>query len=356
MEKRGSTLKEVAELAGVSTATVARVIHNNGYVADDTRRKVDEILASTGYRINAVAQGLRRQRTQTIGHLLVSMTPNQFFTNVAAGAEEIAAAHQSNVFIIDTGGSVERERMAVETLIQRRVDAILFTVAVHASNVKLALDAGIPVVQVERNRGAKSAFVTADNMGGAHAAVRHLIDLGHRRIAFIGVDPKNMPTDPGLSATRSIEQDRLDGYLIALREAEIPLESSLIRLWPEYFVGGSSHTKNPGYILVNELLDSPSPPTAIFSTLDLVAAGALQALYERGLRVPDDISIVGFDDTYAPFLSPPLTTVDNPMLEMGRTAARLVFEQIENNKTPEQLPDVILPMQLLIRQSTASPK
>ncbi len=354
MTARRSTLKDIANLVGVSTATVARVIHNNGYVAEDTRRAVEAALADTGYQINALAQGLRRQRTYTIGHLLTDIIPNQFFAAVAAGVEEVASEHRCGVLMIITGrGDLDRERAAVETLIQRRVDGMIFTTAAHADNVDLALKGGIPAVQVERNRGAPTAVVSADNRAGASAAVEHLIALGHRRIAIIAVDPDAMASAPGAAADPNIENERLRGYMDALRHHRLNIDPSLIALTPTYFMG-SDYRKNPGYVWMHRFLDYTSPPTAVFATFDLVAGGVLQALYERSLRVPDDISVIGFDDTYAPFFAPPLTTVDNPTVEMGRTAAKLLFRHLDHQEDISQL-RIQLPMQLRTRISTAPP-
>jgi LacI family transcriptional regulator len=143
---RRARLKDVAELAGVSTATVARVIHDNGYVQTDTRRIVEGALAETGYQIIAVTQGLRRQRTATLGLVLQSVVPNLFFAGVAVGVEQEAFRHGGGVLFLNAHGDPERERLGVETLIRRRVDALVFTTPIHEDNVRQALQAGVPVV------------------------------------------------------------------------------------------------------------------------------------------------------------------------------------------------------------------
>lgn len=350
---RRATLKDVAELAGVSTATVARVIHDNGYVAPDTRERVERAIATTGYQLNAIAQGLRRQRTFTVGHVLHSIIPNQFFAAVAEGVEEVASRYGCGVLIVTTHGDAARERRAVETLIQRRVDAIIFTTATHVDNVRLAVRSDIPVVQVERMTSVETPAVTSDNFGGASSAVEHLIALGHRRIGFLGVDPAAMRGRPGSASHPDVEQERLSGYLSAMESHRLPVDDDMIGFESNY-INHPGSRRNRGYEPMRDMLAVADPPTAVFATFDLLAAGALQAIYARGLRVPEDISVVGFDDTYAPYLTPPLTAVQNPLQDMGRVAARLVFQQLEDDDGEVGPPiGTRLPMRLTIRESTA---
>ncbi|MDP9363308.1 MAG: LacI family transcriptional regulator [Chloroflexota bacterium] len=348
---RRATLKDVAELAGVSTATVARVLHGNRYVADETRRLVEAAVAETGYQINAVAQGLRRQRTATIGHLLHGVIPNPFFAGVALGAEQEALRHGYGVLMVNTHEDAGRERLGVETLIRRRVDGILFTTPTHEDNVRLALGAGIPVVQVERMTGADTPAVTVDNLVGARAAVEHLISLGHRRIAYMGADPCRMRERPGAARWPDVEQERLSGYRDVLRDHDLPVDETLIGLG-RYYAREARERPNDGYVWMRRFLQREDPPGAVFATSDLLAAGALQAIYERSLRVPDDVSVVGFDDTYAPYFAPPMTTVAQPMVEIGEAAARLVFRGLSGPDGPAGERVVRLPTRLIVRAST----
>ena len=351
---RRATLKDVAELAGVSTATVARVLQGNRHVADETRRLVEAAVAETGYQINAIAQGLRRQRTATIGHLLHGVIPNPFFAGVALGVEHESLRHGYGVLMFNTHGDAGRERLGVETLIRRRVDGILFTTPTHEDNVRLALGAGIPVVQVERMTGADTPAVTVDNFVGARAAVEHLIDLGLRRIAYIGADPRGMRERAGAARWPDVEQERLSGYSDALRHHGLPVDEALIGLG-RYYTRAARERPNDGYVWMRRFLLREDPPEAVFATSDLLAAGALQAIYERSLRVPDDVSVVGFDDTYAPYFAPPLTTVAQPMVEIGEAAARLVFRGLGGPDGPVGERVVRLPTRLIIRGSTGPP-
>jgi LacI family transcriptional regulator len=341
-------------MAGVSTATVARVLHCKGYVALDTRQRVERTLRQTGYQINAIAQGLRRQRTYTLGHVLHSVIPNQFFAAVAEGVEEIASQHGCGVLMTTTDGDQQRELQAVETLIQRRVDAMIFTTATHVDNVRLAVEAGIPVVQVERKTELDTPVVTADNFGGAYTAVEHLLGLGHHRIGFIGVDPVRPSVHSWSARSPDVEQERLEGYLTALTDHRVKIDTSLIALEPSY-TSNLRGEDAPGYQAMLGFLDHVERPSAVFCSFDLIAAAALQAMYQRGLRVPEDISVIGFDDTYAPFLTPPLTAVENPMLQMGWMAARLVFQRLDAVDETTIEAGSRLAMKLNVRSSTDAP-
>lgn len=352
---RPATLKDVARLAGVSTATVARVLHNNGYVAQATRRAVEAAVAESGYQLNAVAQGLRTRRTYTIGHVLHRIAPNPFFAGVALGAQEEADRRNCGLLVVNTQGKADRERMGVETLIRRRVDAIIFTTWVDAANVQRAAATGIPVVQVERFAEVETHRVTVDNEIGAREATDHLLQLGHRRIGFIGVSPDPVAhPNPGVTiplAHRRIERQRLAGYLAALEEHGVPAREGLIDLDGTYYA--LEHAR----ATVRRWLAWPAAerPTAIFATSDMLAAGVLQELYARRLRVPDDCSVVGFDDTYAPYLTPPLTTVEQPTQEIGRAAAALALATLDHAAGADHPRTERLASRLVIRASTGVP-
>jgi LacI family transcriptional regulator len=348
------TLKDVAERAGVSTATVARVLHGNGYVAEETRKVVEAVVQETGYQINAVAQGLRKQRTFTLGHILQSIAPNPFFAGVALGVEKEANRHGCGVVLYTTQGDAERERKGVETLIRRRVDAIIFTKIAHEANVELAARSGIPVVQVERVTSVPTDSVTADNYPGAFEATRHLIELGHEKIAFLGVAPSSLvERDAGgrgafVSDRCSVEGERLSGYLDALDDADLQVRRELMDLSGTYYALDWARTT------MDHMLALPADrrPTAVFATCDMLAAGVLQGIHARGMRVPDDISVVGFDDTYATYLTPPLSTARQPMFEMGQAAARLAIEALQTDLEHRPPRSERLSTHLVIREST----
>jgi DNA-binding LacI/PurR family transcriptional regulator len=332
--RSGATLRSVAELAGVSTATVARVLRESDLVAPQTRERVSEAIQATGYRINAVASGLRRQRTETIGHILHGISPNPFFAGVALGLQEQAAEAGFEVMMFNAQNQPARERVGVEAFLSRRVDAIVFTTPLAAENVKLAVDGGVRVVQVERPTTVPSAAVLVDNYVGSRAAVEHLVDLGHTEIAFIGGDPAGEADSP--------EAQRLGGYLDGIE---------FHGLQPRTVLGSYGDPTDPAYQdlgaeYLRTLLAGGRIPTAVFAGSDLLAAGVLQALHDARIWVPEQVSVVGFDDTYAAHLPPPLTTVALPMHEMGAAAFRCI-ESAKDNRVER------LTTTLKVRRSTS---
>jgi DNA-binding LacI/PurR family transcriptional regulator len=355
--RRDATLKDVAKLAGVSTATIARVLHNNGYVAEETRRVVEEAIAQSGYRVNAVAQGLRRQRTFVLGHILQSIAPNPFFASVALSVQQEAARFGCGVILVNTQGEAAVERNAVETLIRQRVEAILFTTVTDESNVRLAAAAGLPVVQVERVGTASTHAVSVDNHRGAFDAVDHLATLGHERIAFIGFDP-NLPIEGDLHPAitdaverRSVERERIAGYRDAMAAHRLPVPASLVDLGDTYYSPERGRAVTKRLLAMNQ----DERPTAIFAACDLLAAGVLQELQEQGLRVPDDFSVIGFDNTVSAHLAPPLTTVAQPMLELGQIAVRLALAPLEDGGNADLMRHERLTTHLIVRSSTGPP-
>jgi DNA-binding LacI/PurR family transcriptional regulator len=336
----------VARLAGVSTATVGRVVHQRGYVSQAARQRVEQAIQQTGFRLNLVAQSLRCQRSKTIGHLVDSLIPNPFFAGVEAGVEEAASEKGYNVLIWNFMADPQRERAGVEAFIQRQIDAIIFTTPYDIHNVQLARQAGIEIVQVERPTSLPSHCVRVDNYVGAVAAMQHLIDLGHRRIGFIGAtNPDDLPDQKIMN----VDHQRYQGYLDVLAQGGIQPEDAWARL------DVNPYSLADGERAATALLQLQPAVTAILASCDILAAGALQAIYRLGLRVPDDVSLIGFDNTYAPFLTPPLTTVAVPLIEVGKAAARLAIRALETE--PEagasfSYQQETVSTRLVVRQST----
>jgi DNA-binding LacI/PurR family transcriptional regulator len=349
--RKAITLREVAENARVSTATVRRVLLNQGYVAAETRRVVEQVLEATGYHPNLLAQSLRRQRTAVIGHILKSISPNLFYAQVALGAEVEALAHGYTMLAYNMQRDPQRERIGVEALLRRQVDAIIFTTPVAQENVQLALDFGVPVVQVERPTKLQTNLVLVDNYTGAAQATEHLIRLGHQQIAFLGTDE----VGNGAGPNAQVDIERMAGYLDTMRNYGLSVPQEWLALGRYYWVEGGG-LPGDGYRLMQRILDQSPLPTAIFAGCDIMAAGALQAIYARGLRVPDDISLIGFDDTLAPYLSPPLTTVAQPMEAIGRVAVQLALAEIANAEEDYEPQTRRLAMRWVERASTAPPR
>jgi DNA-binding LacI/PurR family transcriptional regulator len=331
------TLREVARRAGVSTATVARVLQGGTRVAPETAARVNHVLTDSGYRVNAVAQGLSRGTTRTIGHLLHVAGVNPFYSWVALGLQRRAAEYGYEVILYNSHADAASEAAGVDVFLSRRVDAIVFTTALDPKNVETAA-AAVPVVQVERPTPFPTATVTVDNGRGATEATRHLIELGHRDIVFMGA-PAVHEDWPSRGA---VEQQRINGYLRAMRSAGLPPRIKT------HDRGGAQYTEELGRELARKVLAHEAIPTAIFAGSDLFAAGVLQALHEARLRVPDDISVVGFDDTDAAKLTPPLTTVALPMIDIGREALQLAL--LNNRNVHRRLRST-----LVTRASTSKP-
>jgi DNA-binding LacI/PurR family transcriptional regulator len=331
------TLREVARRAGVSTATVARVLQGGRRVAPETAARVRGVLEDSGYRVNAVARGLSRGTTRTIGHLLHVAGVNPFYSWVALGLQQRAAEHGYEVILYNSHADPASETAGVEVFLGRRVDAIVFTTALDPKNVEIAASA-VPVVQVERPTPVPTATVTVDNGRGATQATRHLIDLGHRDILFVGAPPVH----EDWPSTGAVEQQRIRGYLRAMRSAGL---SPRVKT---HDGGGAQYREELARDLAREVIAHERIPTAVFAGSDLFAAGVLQALHEARLRVPDDISVVGFDDTDAAKLTPPLTTVALPMIDVGREALELAL--VNDPKLHRRLRAT-----LVTRASTAKP-
>lgn len=332
-----ATIKDVARRAGVSTMTVSRVINNSGYASQEARERVARAIAELDYLPNALARSLRHRQTKTVALVLADIG-NPFFIAVARGAEQVASAHGFSLLFCNTGESRDAEDAHLSVLLQKRVDGVLLVPTGDDDPGVARLGArGVPTVLIDRRvGGAPADLVRGDSERGAYELVRHLIGLGHARIALI--------TGPlGLSTAA----DRAAGYARALREAGLPVSEALICADDFSLEGGRRSTRR--------LLALDPRPTAIFGGNTLIAFGAFQALRAAGLRVPEDVSLVTFDDLPEAWLmSPFLTTANQPADEIGRRAAELLFERLGGRGGPAPR-EVVLPAELVVRRSSAPP-
>lgn len=336
MEKRAVTIQDVAAMAQVSISTVSRVINDTGYpVRHETRQRVLEAIEALGFRPSPLARGLLGKSTQTIG-LIIPDISNPYYPLLSRGVEDVASEHGYAVMFCNTDRSVAKVRRYLEVLREKQADGVIFAGGGLEGEGGSALPEEMAgrVVLVGRHPWPFPS-VQVDNVGAAFEATSHLIGLGHRRIAFIG-GPSSLTT----------VRDRLKGYRQAMMELGSGVEESLVR-------EGDFHFDSGYQAAVYLLSGAVERSTAIFASNDRMALGAMAAAIDLGVKVPDQLSIVGFDDTpTARYVRPALTTVSLPSYEMGTSAARLLFKLMAGEVTQET---VWLPTNLVIRQSTARP-
>lgn len=335
-ESRRPTIRDVAAHAGVSVATVSYVVNASRTVSDAARERVESAIAALGYEPNSAARGLKRRRAASIG-LVVPDLLNQFFAELATGIEETAARRDVLLVLCSTGFSAEREAYYTRLLNGRRVDGVIYlsgTGLPPAALVELAEQEPIVFVD-ERLPGVEAPYIGADNRRGARDVMRHVLQQGHREVAIVG----------GPDGLWTAEQ-RLAGYREAL--AAEGMDPDAVPVVP------GDYREASGAAAADVLLDRPTPPTAILAANDLMAIGAIERANERGLSVPRDLSVAGFDDIpLAQLLRPRLTTVRQPAREMGAAAAEALFARLD---APDQgVQRVELPAPLVVRDSVAPP-
>ncbi len=329
-----ATMRDVARRAGVSTASVSHVINQTRPVSGDLRQKVLAAMQELEFRPNRLASGLRSGHSKTLG-MIMPDSDNPFFAEVARGAEEASARWGFSIILCNSKGDADIELMYAGLLIEKQVDGILFFAAgVSEERLMAALRAScVPMVVTDRESMDVSAdFLGIDNVAGGRLATKHLLDLGHRRIACIAG-----PSDHTPSAGRVI------GYRQMLRECDIGGDEELV-VKGDWRSGG-------GRRAALGLLALPDPPTAVFACNDMMAVGAISAAAGLGLRVPGDISVVGFDNVeLASFTVPALTTINQPKHEVGSTAVAMLMDRIKAPALPSRR--LVFPLELIVRKSS----
>ncbi|MDQ4502860.1 LacI family DNA-binding transcriptional regulator [Sinomonas sp. ASV322] len=338
-------IRDVAKMAGVSVTTVSHVLNETPHtrVAEETRSRVREAAKSLGYGPNRVAQALRTRRSGLIGLLSEEIATTPHAGRIILGAQEAARAHGLTLVIVsaERGDGAAAHQADVQALLDRQVDAILYATMYHRRiTLPPNLDA-VPAVLIDATDTAGMLpAVVPDEVGGAVAAVRHLAEAGHRRIAFLN-NNDDVPATHG----------RLAGYRQVLAEYDVPYDGKLV---------GETVSETPeGYELAKEIL-ARSAPTALFCYNDRMAMGAYRAAAELSLRIPEDLSIVGFDnqEIIAANLFPALTTVALPHYEMGSWALETVVEMLADgeNRSDHEWVSALLPCPLVTRDSVAPPR
>jgi LacI family transcriptional regulator len=324
-------MKDIADRVGVSTNTVSRALANKPDISPETRGEILAVAKRLGY---PYARATRVARRSKIVGLIVSDNSNPFFSRVVKGAEDAASQSGYHLILCNTDEDYGKEREEIELLLDRKVDGILITPAqVNREDIAELAASGTPFVLVGRHfEGMEADFVIGDDKAGAYKAAEHLIRLGHREILFIDA-PDYI----------SSAMERRAGVEEAFRDNGLTLAPELCR--------SCAPRQESAYNLTKGVLVEQLRFTAVFAFSDLMAVGVLQALQDAGLRVPQDVSLVGYDDIdWAPFLAPPLTTVRWDRYKLGFESVLMLLEKIEGSKLPRH---VILPTELIVRGSTA---
>jgi LacI family transcriptional regulator len=328
------SIKEVARRAGVSLGTVSNVLNNPAVVQAATRERVEQAIAELGYVRNESARQLRAGRSRTIAYVVLDAS-NPFFTDVARGAQRAAEAEALGLYICNSNADADTEHRYLELLVEQRVRGLLVTpVDPHAKQLAQVAKRGVAIVMVDRSTDNAMCSVSVDDVAGGSLAVAHLLDLGHRRIAFVG-GPAGLPQIV----------DRLEGARKALRNGG--LDETTLAVVPV-----NSMNAAQGRIAGEQVAAMPAEdrPTAVFCANDLLALGFLQEMTRRGVKVPQDIALIGYDDIeFAETAAVPLTSIRQPREELGRMAAELLMDEANPGHHHRQ---VQFQAELVVRAST----
>lgn len=327
------TIKDVAREAGVSAMAVSQALNNRGRLSAETRERILQVADQLGYVPNNIAKSLRVSETRTIG-VVVSDCSQILVAKILKGIEDVASQHGYSVIISNTNADKEAEHAAITTLMNKRIDGLILTAPLNTSSedMQALRNFGIPFVVLMRKTSADFVdFITNDNIAGGYEIVRHLLDTGNRTIKFIAMPPYS---------TSGVE--RMQGYQKALKEHGIPLRR-------EDVINAQPYIED-GFAAMNKLLDRGMTEGAVCCGSDLIAIGAIDAILKRGLRVPEDIRVSGYDDIdYLDYFRIPLTTMRQPKYEIGTTGANILIEKLQSPDTP--IKQIVLKSQLVVRAS-----
>jgi LacI family transcriptional regulator len=329
-----ATIRDVAKQAGVAPITVSRVVNNSGYVSEKTRARVEAAIADLGYVPNVLARSLRSRRTDTLA-LILSDISNPFWTTVARGVEDAASDAGFNVILCNTDESEVEQDKYLRVLLQKQVDGVLLVPARSTLGpIQFVQSQDTPVVVLDRLiPDAQADTVRCDSEGGAHQLTRLLLSLGHRRIAVLS-GPQGVST----------AEDRVAGYRRALTEAGLGVDPALVY--------HGQFSLESGYTMTQQVLAVTPRPSGLFAGNNFIAIGALRALRDAGLQVPEDLAMVGFDDLPADLVVDPfLTVAAQPAYEMGRQATELLLARL-SGEAPEAYREIVLPTAIIVRRSS----
>lgn len=326
-----ANIQEVAKMAGVSPSTVSRALNGFPGISEKTRQKVIEIAKKLNYKPNYRGQILTTKSTKNIGLLITDIT-NPFFPELVRGAEETASESGYTILLGNTSESIDKETSYLEFFSRGPVDGVIISASRISNEHIISLaEEGLPIVVINRIlEHPKISYVSTDMEKGGYLATKHLIELGHTKIAFIN----------GPSHSEAAER-RLSGYKKALAESKIRYNSKLVSF--------NVPVAESGYKEATRLLNTEDPPTAIFTYNDLMAFGVIRAVKDLGVRIPDDLSIVGYDDIFfSSFTDPPLTTIRQPKEKLGKKAVELLLKLMKGERQ-----GILVEPELIIRNTTS---
>jgi LacI family transcriptional regulator len=331
-KQQNPTLAEVAKIAGVSQMTASRALNNQPGVSAQKREAILRIADDMGYVINRVAQKLSGGRTHIIG--VIAQLHSLYTSDLVLGIGSASRAAGYEMLVYSLGDTDRRPPGNIIDLLQQFADGVIVILPFESDYLSLLAGAQIPIVTIDQGDDLPFPTVAADNYQGARMAIQHLADLGHRRIGFVSGNER-------LASAR----ERLKAFVDMQQQLGLDCDPDLI--------SHGDFMQRGGFEAANRLIDLEKPPTAIFAANDVSAAGALVALREAGLKVPEDISVIGFDDiSLASQLYPTLSTVRQPLPQMARAAVNMLLAMIVGLEAPSQR--ITLPAQLITRQSTAA--
>ncbi|RVU29181.1 LacI family transcriptional regulator [Streptomyces antnestii] len=349
-------MADVAREAGVSVATAGRALGDYGRVGDDLRDRVKAAADRLGYSPNVVARSMRSGGTHSIGFVGADIS-NPFFATALRGVCDVAREHGYEAILTNSDDRLDVERAAVQVLLDKQVEGIVVapTSVTDVDHLKRAQEVGVPIVLLDRSSSALDAdSVVIDNEMAAHDAVTYLLNLGHRRIGMLAcVDVEESPEVVARAGTGRLQArgaarpsiDRIRGYLAAMDDYLAPSSADLVRCTG---LGSPAQAEREA----DALLALAQPPTAVFAADNVATQGVFRAARRRGLAIPGDLSMVGFDDLdWTTLVDPPLTVVAQPPLDMGRTAAEQLFARIKGEDRPGER--IVLPTELIVRSSAA---
>lgn len=338
MRAKPITITDIAKILNLSPSTVSRALHNNPSIGFETKRAVLELAKNLNYQPNLLAISLLTNKTKAIGIVVPEIT-SYFFATAINGVQDVLGSKGYHLLISQSNESFEEEKKIIEAFSNVRVDGILISPSITTSNyvhLQRLKSIGMPLVIFDRDCfGFEADKVFVDDYNGAFQAVEYLIKTGCKRIAHITGPPD-----------LSISKSRLNGYLDALTQNNIPFN-------PDLIVTSEGFTPEHGEEVVNQLLDLKLPPEAIFVINDQVAIGAMQVIRNRGFVIPDDISIIGFDDEpYSAYFNPSLSSVWQPIYDMGMLSAKILLHHCEGKSSLKQNRFEIFKPELMLRDST----